>query len=240
MAQMSSGSKPLSEQAAERIRQYIEDKGLGAGDKLPNEFQLAELCEVGRSTIREAIKLLTFEGQVEVVRGSGTFITENKPVSVSNGQDDDPMGLQSDARSLAKRALEFFDVRLILEPEVAAMAATNATYKDCQKLREIQREVAQCVASNQDHLQADVRYHTQIAVCTHNQVIRNLMEIVVTGIPVFIEITRNSFAGATVEQHRAITDAIAAGDSTGAKCAMITHLNSNRQKILKEMPGEKE
>lgn len=237
MAQMSSGSRPLPEQAAEQIRRYIRDKGLKAGDKLPNEFQLAELCEVGRSTIREAIKLLTFEGQVEVVRGSGTFITEYKPVPVSGSQDDDPMGLQAGGGNLAKRALEFFDVRLILEPEVAAMAAANATYKDCLKLKEIQQEVEQCVENSQEHLQADIRYHTQIAVCTHNEVIRNLMEIVVTGIPVFIEITRNSFASATIEQHRAITDAIAAGDGTGARCAMISHLNANRQKILKEMPG---
>lgn len=238
MAYMTSGNKPLPEQAAERICQYIADRGLGAGDKLPNEFQLAELCQVGRSTIREAIKKLTFEGQVEVVRGSGTFIVEHKPAVNPGSPDDDPMGLQ-DGRNLAKRALEFFDVRLILEPEVAAMAAVNATYKDCQKLWEIQREVEQCVKGNQDHLQADIRYHTQIAVCTHNKVIRNLMEIVVTGIPVFIEITGNSFAGVTVEQHRIITDAIAAGDATGARCGMITHLNSNRQKILREMPGEK-
>lgn len=239
MAQMTLGNKPLPEQAAGRIRQYIEDKGLKPGDKLPNEFQLAELCEVGRSTIREAIKLLTFEGQVEVLRGSGTFITEHKPVTVPCPPDGDPMGLQEDERDLAKRALEFFDVRLILEPEVAAMAATNATYKDCQKLLEIQREVEQCVENNQDHISADVRYHTQIAVCTHNKVIRNLMEIVVTGIPIFIEITRNSFAGATIEQHRIITEAIAAGDSVGARCGMITHLNSNRQKILRVMEKEK-
>lgn len=239
MAQITSGSKPLSEQAAEQIRRYIEDKGMTAGDKLPNEFQLAELCEVGRSTIREAIKLLTFEGQVEVVRGSGTFITDHKPATASSTPDDDPMGLQEDGRDLAKRALEFFDVRLILEPEVAMLAATNATYKDCQKLLEIQREVEHCVENHQDHIQADVRYHTQIAACTHNRVIRNLMEIVVTGIPVFIEVTRNSFADATVEQHRSITEAIAAGDTTAARCAMITHLNSNRQRILKEISNDK-
>lgn len=237
MTQITSGSKPLPEQAAGQIRQYIIDRGLKPGDKLPNEFQLAQLCGVGRSTVREAVKLLIFAGQVEVVRGSGTFITESKPVAVPCPPDDDPMGFQADEGDLEKRALEFFDVRLILEPEVAAMAASNATYRDCQKLQEIQRELAQCVEDHQDHLQLDIRYHTQIAVCTHNKVIRNLMEIVVTGIPVFIEITRNSFADATVEQHRLITEAIAAGDPVGARCAMITHLNSNRQKILRDIAG---
>lgn len=240
MKHTSQANKSLSEQAAEKICQYIEDKELAIGDKLPNEFQLAELCDVGRSTIREAIKLLIFEGLVEVVRGSGTFITRHKSAPANNVQDDDPMGLQEFGGNLAKRGLEFFDVRLILEPEVAAMAAANATYKDCQKLKEIQAEVEACVSSKQDHLQADVRFHTQIAACTHNKVICNLMEIVVTGIPVFIEVTRNSFAGVTVDQHRAITHAISAGDATGAKCAMITHLDSNRQRILRELADGRE
>ena len=64
--------KLLPEQTAEKIRGYIEGNGLKVGDKLPNEFQLAEICGVGRSTVREAIKLLVFSGKVEVIRGSGT------------------------------------------------------------------------------------------------------------------------------------------------------------------------
>ena len=57
--------KLLPEQTAEKIRGYIEGNGLKVGDKLPNEFQLAEICGVGRSTVREAIKLLVFSGKVE-------------------------------------------------------------------------------------------------------------------------------------------------------------------------------
>lgn len=226
------GAKPLPEQAAEKIRAYIREHNLKVGSKLPNEFQLAELCDVGRSTIREAIKILIFEGMVEVVRGSGTFITEQK-----NRMPEDPMGLQNDS-DLEKRALEFIDVRLMLEPEVAAMAATNATYKDCQRLKEIQREVEACVYAKKDHLQADILFHSQIAECSKNKVVYNLMEIIVKGIPIFVEVTKNSLAEITLEQHRAIAEAIAAGDAVGARCAMISHLNHNRNKILK-IAGEK-
>lgn len=70
--------KLLPEQTAEKIREYIESNGMKTGDKLPNEFQLAEICGVGRSTIREAIKLLVFSGKVEVIRGSGTYIKKEK------------------------------------------------------------------------------------------------------------------------------------------------------------------
>lgn len=240
MAQGLSGGRPLPEQAAEHILQFIKEKELHVGDKLPNEFQLAEICEVGRSTIREAIKLLIFEGRVEVLRGSGTFITEPKPSADLALMEDDPIGLYEDEpENLAKRALEFFDVRLMLEPEVAALAAANATYSDCQQLLDIQREVEQCVESDQDHLQADIRFHTHIADCTHSKVIRNLTEIVVKGIPVFVEITRNSLKTYTLEQHRMITEAIVAGDAVGARCAMITHLNNNRKHILNVMAEQK-
>ena len=67
-------NKLLPEQVSEQIANLITDRALHAGDKLPNEFQLAEICEVGRSTIREAVKLLVFSGKVEVIRGSGTYI----------------------------------------------------------------------------------------------------------------------------------------------------------------------
>lgn len=221
------GTKPLLEQAADKIRLYVKEHDMQVGDKLPNEFQLAEMCDVGRSTIREAIKLLIFEGVVEVIRGSGTFIAEQK-----NSISEDPIGLNDDS-DLCKRALDFFDVRLILEPEVAALAAANATYADCQRLREAQKAVEDCISAKRDHLKADILFHTQIAECSKNKVVHNLTEIIVKGIPVFIEITRNSFANITVDHHRAIVDAIAAGDAVGARCAMITHLNHNRKKILK-------
>ena len=134
--------KLLPEQTAEKIRGYIEGNGLKVGDKLPNEFQLAEICGVGRSTVREAIKLLVFSGKVEVIRGSGTYIKKEKASQASPAVNDDPIGLQEISEEiLFQTGLEFVDVRLMLEPEVAAMAATNADYADCQKLQQIQKKV---------------------------------------------------------------------------------------------------
>mgnify|MGYP000559229372 FL=1 len=66
-------------------------------------------------------------------------------------------------RTCFRPALEFVDVRLMLEPEVAAMAATNADYADCQKLQMLQREVGQLVDQGKDHIAADIEYHKQLA-----------------------------------------------------------------------------
>jgi DNA-binding GntR family transcriptional regulator len=61
----------------------------------------------------------------------------------------------------------------------------------------------------------------------------------VKGIPLFAKITKNDFAKSTIEQHQAITEAIAAGDSQGAKYGMIAHLNGNRKGILKALTDQK-
>ena len=220
--------KLLPEQTAEKIRGYIEGNGLKVGDKLPNEFQLAEICGVGRSTVREAI------------RGSGTYIKKEKASQASPAVNDDPIGLQENSEeNLFQTGLEFVDVRLMLEPEVAAMAATNADYADCQKLQQIQKEVEDLVVQGKDHIAADIEYHRQLAACTHNQTLCNLMEIVVKGIPIFVQMTKNNFAKTTVDQHQAITDAISSADAQGARYAMITHLNSNRKRILKVLTEQK-
>lgn len=224
------GTKLLSEQTADKICKYIEEHGLKPGDKLPNEFQLAEQCEVGRSTIREAIKLLIFSGQVEVVRGSGTYIRKQvEPKDVEMDANNDPIGLvEGSEENLLLTALEFMDVRLMLEPEIAAMAANNADKKDVERLEEIEAEVERCIRSGIDHIDADMQFHTQIAACTHNQVLCNLMEIVTKGIPLFVKITKNDYAFTTIEHHRNVMRSIREGDAQGARYGMIMHLNTNR------------
>lgn len=229
----------LSEQVVTRIKQYIQDSHMKAGDKLPNEFQLAEICGVGRSTVREAIKRLVFEGNVEVVRGCGTFLLDKPQKSENRQGEPDPFGFKGEESDIAARALEFLDARLIIEPEIAAMAAANATYKECQTLRKIQQKVAQCVTEGRDHLEEDIRFHTQIAECAHNKVLRNLIKLLVKGIPIFVQVTENTRAIDTICEHENILEAIAGGDGVGARCAMIAHLNSNRQRILQALEREK-
>ena len=82
-------SKLLAEQVEEQIYHYILDTPLDPGSKLPNEFELGEKFGVGRSTIREAVKLLSSKGIVEVRRGSGTYV-----LATALGVDD-PLGLSS-------------------------------------------------------------------------------------------------------------------------------------------------
>ena len=76
-----------------------------------------------------------------MIRGSGTYIKKEKAPQEVTMANDDPLGFRENSEeNLFQTCLEFVDVRLMLEPEVAAMAATNADYADCQKLQQIQKE----------------------------------------------------------------------------------------------------
>ena len=123
--------KLLGSQIEDRILEYIEKKPLAVGDRLPNEFELAEMFEVGRSTIREAVKGLVTKGVLQVRRGAGTYVQSLTPV------EDDPLGLTAKLHDKFKLALDLFDVRLILEPEIAAKAAVYATDEDIETLKRL-------------------------------------------------------------------------------------------------------
>ena len=77
---------PLSERVAQQISSLIKEQNIGVGDKLPNEFELAESLNVGRGTIREAVKLLVARNCLEIRRGKGTYVTQEL------GKIEDPLG----------------------------------------------------------------------------------------------------------------------------------------------------
>ena len=110
----------LAEQVEEQLYEYITKLPLKAGDKLPNEFKLAEMFGVGRSTVREAVKLLVSRNVLETRRGSGTYVKDLVPTDL------DPLNLRN-VEDKVTLAMTLVDLRLILEPGIAELAAYNAT-----------------------------------------------------------------------------------------------------------------
>ena len=110
----------LPEQISEKIIQLILDEHLEQGDRLPKEAVLVERLGAGRSTVREAMKLLQSRNIVRIKQGSGTYVASNPGVA------DDPLGFTfiDDKRRLARDLLE---VRFMIEPQMASMAAEHAT-----------------------------------------------------------------------------------------------------------------
>ena len=149
-------NKLLAEQVEDQIYHYILDEALEPGAKLPNEFALGEKFRVGRSTIREAVKLLSSKGIVEVRQGSGTYVvTTVKGLS-------DPLNLRS-VQDKNVLAFDLVNVRLLLEPGIAEMAAQNATPEDIERLRRLCERVEAKIHEGDRYIEDDIAFHTCIA-----------------------------------------------------------------------------
>lgn len=130
MSELSSiKSQALTERIEERLFAYILDNHLKVGAKLPNEHELAAHFEVSRGTVREAVKLLVSRGVLRVKHGSGTYVASLFPLHAN------PLGLDAVEDKL-QLALDLTDVRLMLEPTIAALAAQNRTDEEVEQLAE--------------------------------------------------------------------------------------------------------
>lgn len=216
--------KPLGAQVEDGLMGYILQKPVRPGEKIPNEFELAKQFGVGRSTIREAVKGLVSRGILEVRRGSGTYVISVSPL------EEDPLGLGR-FEDKYQLALELFDVRLMIEPEIAALACRNASEEDIRRLRRLCDETEALYVEGHNHISKDIEFHTCIASCSKNQVVEVLIPVINTAVCTFANLTHRMLMDETLKTHRAITEAIEKRDFVGAKCAMIMHLTYNRQTI---------
>lgn len=216
--------KNLAQKTAEAIITLILKEHLNPGDKLPNEKILSEQLHTGRSSIREAMKLLSSRNIVTIRQGSGTYITS------SPGLTEDPLGFTfiTDRKKLIHDLLE---VRFLLEPSIAGMAAAHANETDIKKIVSLCNEVELLLNQKKDHTQKDIEFHTAIALSSKNMVVPRLIPVINSAIPLFIETTESQLFKETIETHREIAEAIANHDISCAKDAMYLHLTYNRRQI---------
>ena len=167
--------QPLAERIADQISNLIIDRQISAGQKLPNEFELAKQLNVGRGTIREAVKLLVARNVLEIRRGRGTFVAKH------TGVIEDPFGFAyiSDEMKLANDLLE---IRLQLEPWAAALAAERATAADLQIMEDACNEVDALCQQGKNYLKADERFHVSIARSTQNLVVPKIIPVIIYSV----------------------------------------------------------
>lgn len=221
-------SKSLVEITAEEIVKLIVENEYDVGQKLPNEYELSKQLGVSRNTVREAIRALVSINVVEIRRGAGTFVSQKKGIA------DDPLGLTF-IKDKEKMYLDLIQIRFMLEPPIASLAAQNATAEEIEKLGQLCDEVEQLLLTGKDPVEKDVEFHTQIAKCSKNMVVPTLIPIINAAITVFTHINEHKVVSRTIENHREIFQAIQAHQCNDAQDAMILHLSYNRNKLRKNM-----
>jgi DNA-binding FadR family transcriptional regulator len=216
---------PLSAAVQEQIIQFIIDNDLKPGDRLETEQALSRRLGVGRGTVREAIKGLVSRNVLIVRQGAGTFVSPRQGVPT------DPLGLTF-LKHDRQLALDLLDVRLMLEPEIAEMAAIHATAQQVRRIEGQCKRVQDLIEGEKPYQQSDVEFHRCIAEASHNQVVSTLIPVIHSSASLNIDLTRNELKQNTIRCHREIADAIRRRDPKSARYAMFLHLTANRQFLI--------
>src|SRR5579875_1962336 len=198
----------VTDEAIDKIKGMIISGVLRAGDRLPREADLAARLGLSRSSLREAVRALELINILDVRQGDGTYVTSlQAPLLLET------LGFAADLHRDAT-ALEFLAVRRILEPAATAMAAERITAVESGELRVLLDELGPDPAPD-DLAANDLEFHRRIAVCSGNPVLRSLLGVLAgpaTRAWVWCGLTQAGVRERALAEHRAILDALAAGD----------------------------
>lgn len=218
-------SERLYEQIVQQIEQRIVSGELKVGDQLPSERELAEQFAVSRTAVREAIKALREKGLVEIYVGKGTFI--------ANGTTDvvrQTLVLLTKFDT-TKGLMNLVEVREILEPEIAALAATRITDEYIAAMQEAMDKMEAAMDNVEEFVEADLDFHLALAEATQNPIIPALMDPI-------IDLLREQRIRTTLLKgvaqhgqynHKIIMDAVKRRDPQATREAMRHHLEQIRK-----------
>jgi len=220
----------LYQQIADDIECKILDGTIAPDSRLPGEYVLAEEYGVSRNVIREALKRLKEHGLVVIRTGSGTYVKQpsTKPIS------------QAMQRILLHNlnnfnVIQFYEVRQMLEPECAALAAERRTEEDFQRVSLAFDEMV----ANKDDISAwsasDLKFHQAVALAAHNPLVMSILEPLTDSLQKVIAMGYMDPKGvdAGLKAHRQILEAINMRDSKMAKKSMFDHLDDSKERIIR-------
>jgi GntR family transcriptional repressor for pyruvate dehydrogenase complex len=208
----------VSEEVARQLEQLILQK-LQPGDKLPAERELAEMLGVSRSSIRDAIQSLRLMGLVEPRQGAGTVVRQISAEALVN-----PLAnVIAHQRQLVGELLDF---RKMLEPPLAARAATHASPDEIAEMEEILRRQDEKLRGGDLAIEEDSEFHYAIAMASGNSVVLKVLDVIMDMLRETRarSLQRSGRPQKSLAGHRRILTAIKRHDSVAAQAAMRQHI----------------
>ncbi len=211
----------VTDEAILKIKSMLLSGELKPGDRLPPEKELGEALGLSRSSLREAVKALEIIRVLDVRRGDGTYVTSLTPSLLL-----DALSFVVDVHQ-DDSVLELFEVRRILEPAAAALATPHVTADDVAGLRALLAEVDRGTSVD-DLVANDIVFHRRISERSGNAYLTQLLDTLSSSTVrarVWRGLTEEGSVERTLTEHRAIVDALEAGDAGLVEAHMTVHVS---------------
>lgn len=224
-------TRTLSAELADTLGQRIRNQEYPPGSKLPKELDIMEAFGVSRTVVREAISHLQAAGMAETRHGIGTFAL----LPEDNGL----FKVHPDQISTLRDTIALLELRIGLETEAAALAATRRTEENLAKMQLALTAFKASIEAGQNAVQADFQFHTEIALATQNshfiQFMALLGERVIprSRLSPSSDLTpaRQAYLQRVHQEHESIFNAILHQDVDAARAASRTHLSNSRERL---------
>jgi GntR family transcriptional repressor for pyruvate dehydrogenase complex len=210
----------LTQRAQQQLEEIIVSGRMKAGSRLPSESDMATMLNVSRTVVREAVRLLSAKGLVDVRTGSGVYVRELNGSMVR-----DPIELLLRHRAISIE--EIIEVRALVEVQLAGLAAERARPADIQALEDSIAALSRPGLSPSDYTRLDVAFHARLAAAGRNALFVILSETInmVMASRIESEYRENPEAPQdAIREHTAILNCVRVGDVQGARKAMADSL----------------
>ncbi len=218
----------LYKQVADQIQELIVAESLKPGDRLPSERELAERLGLSRTVVREAIHTLAVRGLVHVKPGCGAYVRELRPEDAAAS-----MGLLLKLRQAPRSLDDLYEVRRMLEAEIAALAAERATADDVRALQEAVAGMEESADDLERYAEYELAFHAALAAATQNGLFCTLLDSIGHLWHEIIRISLDA-PGAPrdgLHYHRQILACIEQRDIEGARRVMLEHVRHSQHLV---------
>lgn len=227
--------KRAYEDIVQQVVALIEEGKLKQGDQLPSERDLTEIFKVSRTTVREAIRTLESMKYLQCRQGTGNYV-------LAASEEDLIQPLATALFNARDDIRDIFYIRKVIEPQVACLAAENATPQDIEEMEKILHMQEECIRRGESIIETDSAFHNQIAGASRNRVMGRLMLALVDLLrqareEYLTEGESNTRAKKSLAGHLAVFSALRHGDGEGAKNAMLEHVQEIERIIFQKRGG---
>lgn len=223
------GDRGLPAQIAAEIGRKIALGELKPGVILPKESEMLGNLRVSRTTLREALKILSTKGFIEAKPRLGTRV---RAPEHWNTLDPVVLSWHEGAEDQPHLAEELFEIRLAIEPMAASLASKRGSAEEIGRIRTAYARMTEEHATVSAAIEADIDFHLEIIQAAHNRFLLPVSSVIRTALTISIPRTLRTFGGLqhSLKMHEAIVEAIEARDQAAAFSAAETLLSATYQR----------